>query len=230
MWHRSVSRSVPLRSSVGCFSPSLLVIDEASRVADDLFRAVRPMLAVSKRRLVALSTPFGQQGWFWSEWHGDGPWKRIKVIWPDCPRISAGFVADEERAMGKPWIRQEYECLFTALEGLVYPNFEQTATDVFNPIGKPRGGIDRGWRNPFARPLSETGQEDRDETVAGRSLRTTTISSCKMSTVITSTRIIGDDRRGEGGTGGTQTEGHQWDSAIRSDRETRSRCRALIRR
>ena len=107
-----------------------VVIDEASRVADDLYRAVRPMLAVSKGRLVALSTPFGQQGWFWSEWHGDGPWKRIQVTWHDCPRISAGFIADEERAMGKPWIQQEYECLFTALEGLVYPDFDQTATEL----------------------------------------------------------------------------------------------------
>ncbi len=33
------------------FSPNLLVIDEASRVPDDLYRAVRPMLAVSQGRL-----------------------------------------------------------------------------------------------------------------------------------------------------------------------------------
>jgi hypothetical protein len=146
--------------TVRCFSPTLLVIDEASRVADDLYRAVRPMLAVSKGRLVALSTPFGQQGWFWSEWHGDGPWKRIQVTWHDCPRISAGFIADEERAMGKPWIQQEYECLFTALEGLVYPEFDKTATDVVSPIGKPCGGIDWGWRNPFA---AVWGVLDRDD-------------------------------------------------------------------
>jgi hypothetical protein len=46
---------------------SLLVIDEAARVADDLYRSVRPMLAVSQGRLVALSTPFGQRGWFYQE-------------------------------------------------------------------------------------------------------------------------------------------------------------------
>jgi hypothetical protein len=38
---------------------ALLVIDEAARVDDNLYRAVRPMLAVSRGRLVALSTPFG---------------------------------------------------------------------------------------------------------------------------------------------------------------------------
>jgi hypothetical protein len=38
---------------------NLLVIDEAARVDDSLYRSVRPMLAVSGGRLVALSTPFG---------------------------------------------------------------------------------------------------------------------------------------------------------------------------
>src|SRR5262249_15643551 len=47
---------------------ALLVIDEASRVSDALYCAVRPMLAVSKGRLVALSTPFGQRGWFYEAW------------------------------------------------------------------------------------------------------------------------------------------------------------------
>jgi hypothetical protein len=47
---------------------NLLVLDEAARIPDDLYRSVRPMLAVSQGRLVALSTPFGQRGWFWQEW------------------------------------------------------------------------------------------------------------------------------------------------------------------
>jgi hypothetical protein len=40
----------------------LQVIDEAARVPDDLYRAVRPMLAVSGGRLVCLSTPWGKRG------------------------------------------------------------------------------------------------------------------------------------------------------------------------
>ena len=47
---------------------ALLVIDEAARVSDPLYYAVRPMLAVSGGKLVALSTPFGQKGHFWQEW------------------------------------------------------------------------------------------------------------------------------------------------------------------
>jgi hypothetical protein len=60
------SRIVSLPGSEGTVrsysSVRLLVIDEAARVADGLYRSVRPMLAVSKGRLVALSTPFGKRG------------------------------------------------------------------------------------------------------------------------------------------------------------------------
>src|SRR5947209_7781615 len=44
---------------------SLLVIDEAARVPDDLYRAVSPMLSVSCGRMVCLSTPYGKRGFFY---------------------------------------------------------------------------------------------------------------------------------------------------------------------
>jgi terminase large subunit-like protein len=46
----------------------LLVVDEAARVPDELYYAVRPMLAVSNGTVMALSTPYGQRGWFHREW------------------------------------------------------------------------------------------------------------------------------------------------------------------
>lgn len=54
----------------------LLVIDEASKVADALYNSVRPMLAVTEfvkgagGRLAALSSPFGREGWFAMAWAG----------------------------------------------------------------------------------------------------------------------------------------------------------------
>lgn len=137
----------------------LLIIDEAARVPDDLYRSVRPMLAVSRGRLVCLSTPFGQRGWFHDEWTGGGPWKRIHIPWRDCPRITADFIAEETRALGPQWVAQEYEGLFTALEGLVFPDFARAVADPPGPgetrntptdCGRWVGGIDYGWRNPFA--------------------------------------------------------------------------------
>ena len=144
------------------YSPELIVIDEASRVPDDLYRSVRPMLAVSKGRLVALSTPFGQRGWFYDEWFGTGKWRREQVTWKDCPRIEADFIAEERKSMGDGWVQQEYECLFTALEGLVYPDFEQCFTDFWTPpaLGKQVGGIDWGWRNPFCALWGTLDDED----------------------------------------------------------------------
>lgn len=130
---------------------ALLIIDEASRVPDDLYRSIRPMLAISRGRLVCLSTPFGQRGFFYDEWTSAGPWKKVEVTWKDCPRISEGFIAEERRAMGELWVKQEYECSFTAMEGLVYPDFNQSVVDIWPlPRGSPVGGIDFGWRNPFA--------------------------------------------------------------------------------
>src|SRR5258708_11839225 len=87
----------------------LLVLDEAARIRDDLYRSVRPMLAVSRGRLIALSTPFGQRGWFYHEWVGNGPWQRVQLTWRDCPRITAEFIEEERRALGPAWVAQEYE-------------------------------------------------------------------------------------------------------------------------
>src|SRR5262245_18692198 len=52
----------------GYSAVSLLVIDEAARVPENLYQAVRPMLAVSQGRLMALSTPNGRQGWWYEAW------------------------------------------------------------------------------------------------------------------------------------------------------------------
>jgi hypothetical protein len=95
--------------TVRCFSGvSLLVIDEAARVDDALYCAVRPMLAVSHGRLVALSTPYGKRGWFHDEWHGEGSWERVRVPATKCARIPAEFLEEERRAMGERYFRQEY--------------------------------------------------------------------------------------------------------------------------
>lgn len=130
---------------------ALLVLDEAARVPDILYRSVRPMLAVSQGRLVALSTPFGQRGWFYEEWHGSGPWRRFHVPWSLCPRITPEFIAEETRSLGPAWVDQEHNALFTAQEGLVYPDFPGCVVEAAPELkGKLVGGIDFGWRNPFA--------------------------------------------------------------------------------
>jgi len=48
----------------GFSAVSLLLVDEASRVADELYMAVRPMLAASSGALWLMSTPCGKRGFF----------------------------------------------------------------------------------------------------------------------------------------------------------------------
>ncbi len=100
--------------TIRCYSGvKLLVVDEAARVPDDLYRTIRPMLAVSGGQLVALTTPFGKLGWFYEAWTGRAAWQRIKITAEQCPRISAEFLAEERLALGDRWYRQEYLCDFS---------------------------------------------------------------------------------------------------------------------
>src|SRR5262245_50194801 len=74
-------REATIRSFSGV---TLLLIDEAARVPDDLYRSVRPMLAVSRGRLVCLSTPFGKRGFFYREWEdAAAPWHRVRIPWQE---------------------------------------------------------------------------------------------------------------------------------------------------
>lgn len=87
----------------------LLIVDEAARVSDSLYQAVRPMLAVSGGRIVLLSTPFGTRGFFHHEWtEGGAQWERTKITAYDCPRISDAWLNAERNAIGDWWFRQEY--------------------------------------------------------------------------------------------------------------------------
>jgi hypothetical protein len=104
----------------GYSAVNLLVIDEASRVSDSLYHAVRPMLAVSRGRLMALTTPFGKRGWFFEEWIGPRAWNRVKITAEQCSRISPEFLAEERQALGDRWYSQEYLVSFEDVVGAVF--------------------------------------------------------------------------------------------------------------
>lgn len=104
----------------------LLIVDEAARVADELYYAVRPMLAVSGGRLLMLSTPFGKRGVFYEEWTGGSAWERYTVTAAECPRIPSEFLKEERETLGPWWFAQEYECRFMDTVDQVF------ATEVIN--------------------------------------------------------------------------------------------------
>ncbi len=57
----------------GFSSVALMIIDEAARVDDEIYRALRPMLAVTNGDLWLLSTPAGRRGFFYENWTAAPP-------------------------------------------------------------------------------------------------------------------------------------------------------------
>jgi hypothetical protein len=106
----------------GFSAVSMLIIDEASRVPDAMYKALRPMLAVGDGDLWLLSTPNGRLGFFYEEFEfGGDRWERIQVDVSACvDRISTAFLEDEQASMGAAWVRQEYFCEFVDSGGTVF--------------------------------------------------------------------------------------------------------------
>jgi hypothetical protein len=98
----------------------LLIVDEASRCIDEVYFAVRPMLAVSGGRIVLLSSPFGRRGFFYDVWANGEGWERFTVKATDCERITPEFLASEKASMPEFIFRQEYFCEFTDRETQVF--------------------------------------------------------------------------------------------------------------
>jgi hypothetical protein len=126
------------RTIRGFSGAALLIVDEASRVDDGLYYAVRPMLAVSGGSLMMLSTPAGQRGVFYEEWSGGSSagWERYEVTMNDVPRISAAFIEEERQALPRRIFDQEYRCEFVQIEDAVFAieDVDRAITDDVAPL------------------------------------------------------------------------------------------------
>ncbi len=133
----------------GYSAPDLIIEDEAAYVDDGLYLAIRPMLAVSKGRLVLMSTPRGKRGHFHEAWREGDDWHRVEVPATECPRITPEFLEDEWRALGDMWFRQEYMCEFADVVDAVFrmDDIEQAITDEVVPLFETPPG------EPDVRPL-----------------------------------------------------------------------------
>jgi hypothetical protein len=110
------------RTVRGLSAASLVVVDEAARCGDELLVAVRPMLATTNGRLIALSTPAGRRGFFFEAWHSaDSDWLRIRVSVSQCERISKEFLATELKTLGAQRYSEEYELEFRDSDEAVFP-------------------------------------------------------------------------------------------------------------
>jgi hypothetical protein len=64
---------------VGYSSVHRLILDEAARIADSTYYALRPMLARSGGTILAITTPFGRRGWFYEAWTGQAAEQHLDV-------------------------------------------------------------------------------------------------------------------------------------------------------
>jgi hypothetical protein len=117
-------------SRMRSYTSSLLILDEAARVPDEVVNAASPTMAVSKGRFVALSTAFSKSGWFYL---------RLSIQARHCPRITPAFLASERRKLGERWYAMEYENVFGDDVAAVFSNediraaMDEPVTPLFGP-------------------------------------------------------------------------------------------------
>ena len=103
----------------------------------EMYRALRPMLAVGGGDLWMMSTPAGKSGFFYETWARGGPeWERITAKATECERISASYLEDELETMGEESFAQEYMCEFTEYGDHVFDAelLEAALDDTFQPL------------------------------------------------------------------------------------------------
>jgi terminase large subunit-like protein len=102
------------------YTASMLLVDEAAQVRDEIYNAVRPMLAATNGELWLMSTPNGKHGFFYDEWrNGTEPWLRILATADKCSRYAPAFL-EAERRKGEARFRQEYLGEFTHMQGAMF--------------------------------------------------------------------------------------------------------------
>lgn len=148
---RIISLPAKSQATVG-YSADLLILDEAKIIPDDLYRSVRPMLATTGGRMILLSTPLGQRGFFWEAYkqceearqRGEpAPYRVFKRTCWDCPRADREFLENERRMIGDHWFRQEYLVEFLSPTGAVFrhEDVERTLQSTEQPYQVPWGVV-----------------------------------------------------------------------------------------
>jgi hypothetical protein len=87
-----------------------IIADEAARLPDDLFAALRPMRARRPHaRFAMLSTAWSRTDPFWTVWgNGDPSWIRLKATADVCGLYTPEQLAQEQRALGDIAYNREY--------------------------------------------------------------------------------------------------------------------------
>jgi hypothetical protein len=104
----------------GFSSPSMVVVDEASRIDDSLWTALLPMVRGTARVLM-LTTPAGRRGTFYEQWSSQSPdWHRIRVAATESKLWTEKELSRQRELLGDYSFKQEFQLEFIAAEGQIF--------------------------------------------------------------------------------------------------------------
>jgi len=113
-----------------------LIVDEASRVKDELIAAATPTVATKPgANITYLSSPAGQRGAFYRAWTEEDWWHKVLVTADQCQRIDPAFLARERVRLGPQVWSQEYAGKFVASPGGIFD--PSALDDIFGTPPRP---------------------------------------------------------------------------------------------
>ena len=80
-----------VQENIRGFTATMIIVDEAAFVDEEVFAAIEPALAVKDGTLILLGTPFEPSGYFYRAWTSPG-WSKYHVTSYDNPYIKKEFI------------------------------------------------------------------------------------------------------------------------------------------
>lgn len=96
--------------SVRGYSARLLIVDEAFKVADEVWEAAAPMTAATRGRTVVQSTPGYPVGFFYDLWSDPEGWATLRVAGEDA--LDEAYLAERRRRLTPQVYAMEYGASF----------------------------------------------------------------------------------------------------------------------
>ena len=151
------------KAARGYSDPAVIILDEASRIPDEMYDAIDPMTAGEKTEIIMMSTPYGKRGFFYNTYAFSTECRKIEVIGRDIlgdwesesaykvarasigidacysPRHSVKFLEKQLHRPGRPErvYRQEYCGEFLEADDSVFRMEDIYAAIQENPDSKP---------------------------------------------------------------------------------------------
>ena len=116
---------------------TLILEDESAQVRDEFYQAILPMLVTNNGQFIAMTTPYGKRGHFFTEWHeGGSDWTRIQITAEQCPRITPAELERQKASLGDMFFRQEFLCEFVDTENqtFAYDLVTRAFDDTIQPL------------------------------------------------------------------------------------------------